>query len=409
MGSEAEALTRRSRRGLGDIIVLIVKIFAYFIVGCIIFGIVVALFSLGVASTGLLPAKDYILRSGLQNVFAWGTLILFIWVPVVGIVTWIIRRITKKRGNSTLIRSSFVSLWAIGLFCLIGLIASLSNDFRSRNYPTEQIIPLANPGVNKLEIKTAPFAPYYNRNWFRLEPFAFFDEDTVYVRNIRLRIVKADNDSFKVTMVKQSNGRTRQEAEENAAKINFTATQQDTTLLFSRGIAITTADKFRNQRLIVTVAVPVGKRIYINEHEGWGEGFSFHMGNNDNYWDWENNNETGSQSWRANVEYVMTAKGLERVDKGSDDNDDNDDNGDETIEQFRKSKEQMEREKEQKLRELQEIDRELQNANDSTRYHYQPVKTGYAENKNNCNEKYCCCRRSKWNTRHSNDKICIIN
>src|SRR5207237_2323079 len=97
--------------------------------------------------------KDYLLRSGLQNVFAWGTLILFIWVPVVGIVTWIIRRITKKRGNSTLIRSSFVSLWAIGLFCLIGLIASLSNDFRSRNYPAEQIIPLANPGVNKLEIK----------------------------------------------------------------------------------------------------------------------------------------------------------------------------------------------------------------------------------------------------------------
>ncbi|MEJ7678903.1 MAG: hypothetical protein WKG06_13815 [Segetibacter sp.] len=94
---------------------MIVKIFAYFIVGCIVFAIVIALFSLGVAFTGLLPAKDYILRSGWQNLFAWGTLILFIWVPVVGIVTWIIRRLTKKRGNSTLIRSSFISLWLIGL------------------------------------------------------------------------------------------------------------------------------------------------------------------------------------------------------------------------------------------------------------------------------------------------------
>ncbi|MEJ7678904.1 MAG: hypothetical protein WKG06_13820 [Segetibacter sp.] len=105
--------------------------------------------------------------------------------------------------------------------------------------PAEQIIPITNPGVDKLEIKTSPFARYYSRNWFRMEPFAFFDEDTVYVRNIRLRIVKADNDSFKVTMVKLTNGRTRQEAEQIASNIKFTAIQRDTTLLFDRGIAIT--------------------------------------------------------------------------------------------------------------------------------------------------------------------------
>lgn len=371
MGTEAEAVTRRSRRGFGDLIVLLIKIFAYFIVGCIVFALVVALFSLGVASTGLLPAKDYILRSGWQSLFAWGTLILFIWVPVVGIVTWIIRRLTKKRGNSTLIRSAFISLWLIGLVCLIALITSLSSDFRSRNYPVEQVVPIANPNVDKLEIRTYPFARYYDRNWFRLKPFAFFDEDTVYVRNIRLRIVKADNDSFKVTMVKLTNGRSRQEAEQIASKINFTATQRDTTLLFDRGIAITANEKFRNQRLIVTVAVPVGKRIYINEKEGWGEGFGFHMVNDDNYWDWENNIENGSQSWRSNVEYIMTLKGLQRVDNERYENDE--DNGDDAIEEYRKSREQMEREKEEKLKELQEIDRELQNRTDTNRYRYQPI------------------------------------
>ncbi len=371
--SEAEAVTRRSRRGLGDIIVLLIKIFAYFIVGCIVFSLVIALFSVGVASTGLLPAKDYILRSGWQNIFAWGTLVLFIWVPVVGIVTWIIRRLTKKRGNSTVIRSTFISLWLIGLFCLIGLITSLSNDFRYRNYPAEENIPLTNAGVNKLEIKTFPYNRYYSHNWLKMEPFAFFDEDTVYVRNIRLRIVKADNDSFKVTMVKLTNGRSRKEAEQNASNINFTATQRDTALLLDRGIAVTANDKFRNQRIIVTVAVPVGKRIYINENTGWGEGFSFHMGNDDNYWDWENNMENGTQSWKPNVEYIMNAKGLERVDKEADnDNSDEEDNSDETIDQYRKSKEQMEREKEQKLKELQELDKELQNTTDSTRYRYQP-------------------------------------
>jgi hypothetical protein len=102
------------------------------------------------------------------------------------------------------------------------------------------------------------------------------------------------------------------------------------------------------------------------------------MGRDNDFWDWENNMESVSLRWRHDVEYIMTAKGLERVDnlKDDDDNNNNDENSNETIEQFRKSKEQMQREKEQKLRELQEIDRELQKSDstlgDSTRYRYKP-------------------------------------
>ena len=382
-GSEGEPVVRRSRRGLGDIIALLAKIFAYFILGCILFSIVVSLFSLGVVFTSMLPAKDYIIRSGWQNLFAWGTLILFIWVPVVGIITWIIRRVAKKRGNRQFIRFTFISLWMAGIICLVGLILSLRNDFRYRNYPVEQTIPLANAAVNKLEVRTYPTGRYYNHNWLKLEPFATFDEDTVYVRNIQLRVIKSDNDSFKVTMLKLVNGASRQQAEEYASKIHFSATQRDTSLLLDRGIAITPNEKFRNQHLYVTVAVPVGKRIYISENENWGEGFSMHFFNrdNENYWDWGNDRNNSGFNWRSNIEYVMTQKGLERVDKSYNDednmnnNEEDNDNSNKTLEDFRKSKEQMERQKEQKLKELQEIDKELQQS-DSTHYHYQPSVPG---------------------------------
>jgi hypothetical protein len=187
--------------------------------------------------------------------------------------------------------------------------------------------------------------------------------------------VKSDNDSFKVTVVKLTNGRSRRDAEQTASNIKFNAVQRDTTLLLDRGIAITPNEKFRNQRLIVTVAVPVGKRVFINENEGWGEGFRVHMFGSDNYWDWENSMETGSEWWRPRVEYVMTNKGLKSLD-GSDEKDHDDSNDDESrnraIEEFRKSKEQIEREKEQKLRELEEIDRELQKT-DTTRYRFTPA------------------------------------
>jgi hypothetical protein len=264
----------------------------------------------------------------------------------------------------------------LGVFCVIGLATSLAKDFRYRNIPSEQRIALANPGVNRLEVKISPFDKYYTQNWFRLQPFASVEGDTVFARNIRLRIIKSTRDSFEVTMVKLTNGRTRQEADRLASMINFNATQRDSTLILDKGIAFTENEKFRNQQVIVTVAVPVGKRILVNENIGWGND-NVHIGEDD-FWQWENDMESVSFKWRHNVEYVMTTKGLERADRIQDedndgDNDgDNDDNSSDAIEQFRKSKEQMEREKEQKLRELEEIDRELQKTTDSTRYRYQP-------------------------------------
>jgi hypothetical protein len=108
-----------------------------------------------------------------------------------------------------------------------------------------------------------------------------------------VRIVRATKDSFEVTMVKLTNGRTRQEAENFASRINFGARQIDTTLLLDRGIAITTNEKFRNQQVIITVAVPVGKRIKINDNVGWGSDVNIHFGR-DNYWEWENDMESES-------------------------------------------------------------------------------------------------------------------
>ncbi len=316
MRSEADPLIKKSRRNLGDIIIFLVKIVAYFFAGCLLLALALALFTFGILSTGLIPVKDYLLKDGWQTTLAWATLILGVWVPIIGIFTFIIRRLAKKRGNSTTLRSSFFALWIVGVFCAVGLGVSLASDFRYHNYPVEENIRLSNANVSKLEIRASWFGNYHNRHsWFKLEPFASFEEDTVYVRNIRLRIVKSDNDSFKVTMAKVSNGSSRQDASRNAQNIMVRATQKDTALLFTKGIAITTHDKFRNQHAIVTISVPVGKRIKIGEDEGWGEGFSVHVGTNSNFWDWDDDVEQKSYWWRPNIEYIMTNTGLEKVSK----------------------------------------------------------------------------------------------
>lgn len=365
-GTEAMAAGKRSGAGIGHVLGVIIKIFAYFILGCILFSIVASLFAIGVVLTGLLPAYSYVLDDGFQKFLAWGSLIFFVWVPVIAIVTWIIRRIASKKSSSNVIRLTFLAFWIVGIICFVNLLVSVSNDFRYRNNPTEQAVSLVNPGLNKMEIKSATMGKYYNNSWLHFEPFASFDEDTVYVKNIRLRITKSTTDSFQLYLVKISNGDSKSNAGKLASRINFNIVQRDSVLLLEKGIAITKEDKFRNQQVIVTVAVPVGKRIYINENIGWGENVHISMGRDNDYWDWENNIETQSYEWRHKVEYVMTEKGLERVDKKLD-NDEEEMNGDnDAIEEFKKSKEELKRDIERQQRELDEKKRELEKTGDST-------------------------------------------
>lgn len=358
----------RSSRGLGDIIALLFKIFAYFIIGCFILSTVIGLFAFGTLATGLLPLKSYVLRAGWQNTMAWGTLILFIWVPIIGVITFIIRRITKSKANSNPIRWGFTALWIIGWFCLMSLISSVYKDFKYQNSIVEENIVLANPLVNKLDIKTNPLNAYYNNSILNIESFASVDDDTAYVRNIWVRIVRSNNDSFQVKITKRSQGHNKAEANELANKINFDVTQQDSVLMLSKGVNVNTTDKFRNQHVIITIAVPVGKRFIVSNKANFGRYNSdrIHLGPN-NYWDYDNY-EDGSFNYDSDKEYIMTATrgvvptkskyGKEKYSYDSDD--ENYDDSEETFENFKRDKQQLQEEIEEKKRRIEQEQRDLE-------------------------------------------------
>jgi hypothetical protein len=297
---------KRGGRSLGDIIAFLFKILAYFILGCIGFGLVVALFVFGVFSIGIFPMKDFLLTDGWQNLFAWGTLIFFIATPIIGILTWVIRRLAKIKTNRKMMRVSFLSLWLVGLFCFIALIVSVGRDFRHSNNVIEQEIALVNPSIAKLEVtSSSPNKKFYSNRFFRIEPFQGLDEDTVLVQNVSVHIVKSLNDSFKVTMMKLVQGRNKRSADTLAAMMNFNVTQMDSLLVLDRGILITRKDKFRNQRIVITVYVPVGKQIRVDRSVGWGNNVRFNGPWNDG--DWDIDFEDTEEGWDQGVDYIMTA------------------------------------------------------------------------------------------------------
>jgi hypothetical protein len=228
---------------------------------------------------------------------------------------------------------------------------------------------------------------YYEQRWFNIEPFQVYNDDTVRVRNLKIRIVQSKTDSFDIKYVTMSNGKSVSEANLLAEKINFSVMQQDSTLFLDRGIAITNKDKFRNQHVIMTIAVPVGKRFKIT-NKGWSQ-TTFNINHRgirsetinqfgDDTWvdEWNENWDNESFSYDRGVEYRMTADGLEKIksdfdnsNKSDDDNDDNNDNEsidemEEQLQQLKKDRENLEQNLEktraQKIQELEKIDRALE-------------------------------------------------
>lgn len=356
VASEISKTAKRSRSGLGDLIAIIVKGVVYFIMAAVCFGLVVGLFALGIFSIGIFPLKDYLINDGWQNVLAWGTLIFFIAVPIIGVITWVIRRIAKMRGNSKQLRWSFSLMWVLGWICFISLLTSVSSDFRSINHDKMEEVYLSNPKVNKLEITSSEMQKFYRRRGFRLEPFEDFEPgDTLFVNNVDIYLMRSPNDSFRVTMQKYANGAKADYADSTARLMDYNIVQQDSLLRLPKGIPITTHNKFRNQNIFLTVYVPVGKVIRVNGNTDWNNNVNFdgpfirH-----NRWDWGPDWDLYEHGWHRNRDYRMTDKGLvdvidgqlvdqdkyprkvkknrvnNRDDNGDDSRDDNgDDNGDE--------------------------------------------------------------------------------
>ncbi len=353
---------------IGRIITLCIKGFVYFILAIVGVSLLAALFGIGVAATALLPLKNFLLEEGAQNWSVIGAILLFIWVPIIGIVAAIIRKIAGFKKANIWVRSSFWALWIVGWVMLFYFGSSLGSSFSRHNVPAEQTIALTNPKIDYLEITAAPKMKYYENHWFQIEPFqGFSDEDTVYVRNLRIRIVQSLNDSFQVRIVKLSNGKTVQNANDLAGKINFQLTQQDSLVYLDKGIGINKIDKFRNQHIIMTIAVPIGKRIKIT-NKGWSQtnvninGHGMRMGtidrisSDENWYDeWNEPYDNESYSFERGVEYKMTKSGLEKI-KRADDIDSNDKTDELDTDQPNELKKELKELKEERLQLQKEIE-----------------------------------------------------
>lgn len=333
-GTEAGPAIRRTSNGFGHAIGVLFKAFFLFIAGIIAFALIMVLAGLAFRGDGVLHVKNFILEGFWQNFLAWSAFFLFLVIPVIALLTWLIRRISGTRSRSHYLGYTFATLWVIGLFSVIVLCGMVLNNFQSRQH-VEEAVDLSQPGGGKMLVRTTqPINRYEDTDWWfdwdmgRHSPFYLMNEDSILLATVQVKILKSEDSLYHVNLIKFSRGSSGAKAREMAGNIRFPVAQQDSVLNLPQGFALARGDKFRNQQVRVEISVPVGKRIQITssvEDYNW---FTINPGRHHIHWndegsdnwrtDWDEEiSDANTYPWSANVEYRMTANGLERT-SGSD-------------------------------------------------------------------------------------------
>lgn len=310
MGEELKTNASSGIKTAGKIILFFIKSIAYFIVGIALFAITITLFAITVASISVFPLRTFLISDGWQNILSWGTLLFFITTPLIGIITWVIRRIAKLKGGRKPLRVLFIGLWIIGWSCFISLIALIGHDFQYKNEVKEEVMVLTNPSTNRLIIKNKNDKKFeIEKSEFSITPFNSYTLEKIPVNNVTIKIMKSYDDSFRVSVIKRATGKNITEANRLAEKIKFEITQKDSLLFLDNGFFINRSEKFRNQQIIVTVYVPEGKQIMIDKEVESDNNVIFEINNGIQI-----HNQHETMNWEKGQQYIMQADGLYNTD-----------------------------------------------------------------------------------------------
>lgn len=310
--SEINETARRSGRGLGHAIGVIFKVFFFFIAGSIAFGLFVGLMALLFGGIAWWPINNFLWTSNAQQLYAWGTLIFFLAVPLIGFITWVIRRILRVRSRNSYLGWVFGGLWVLGWISAMLLASSIARDVREYEH-VDTPLTITQPAGKMIVTVSKPELEYTGSfGWINDEGEGWdLSPDTLKLSFVRFDLNRSDDSLYYVVVKRYSSGKNEPEARKRAEKIQYEIVYRDSILDLGNGFAIDKGSKYRGQHIEIEIRIPVGRQIIFNESvETKLNDVSFKRRRGSwprNGWDFDYNDR---RHWRTGVVYTMGANGV---------------------------------------------------------------------------------------------------
>lgn len=315
--AEVSQSARPVANGVGHVIGVIFKVFMFCIAAlfALFFFVIVVGFVFGFGEI----ANNFLLEGATQKILGWASVLLVFGVPMFALLTWLIRRIMRVRTHNRYLPWTFAGLWIIGIICAALFAGSMFECFRYYN-KTPQQVTITQPrermiiGVQEPELEYSGTYSFIHTSRGSAEGWDITN-DSLKLSDIKLRFEKSEDSQYHVTIWKYSAGRNRAEAAQRAQQIAFTATSMDSLLNLGSGFAIGKNQKYRGQKVVVSVRVPAGKRIRFDESvndrlHSWNvrirESHTYSRYRREWDTDWDNDMYN---DWMPGVDYIMNADG----------------------------------------------------------------------------------------------------
>ena len=260
---------------IGDIIMFFFKVFGKFIgilliiiAAATIIGMFVGLLTVGTLDWFELPGLDSIVNSISGSPIWLISLLLFfaIGIPFFFLLYLGLKiLVSNLKSIGKIAKFSLLGLWLISIITLIvlGVREAASHAFTG-SVSTENPLYMENPS-DTLNFQLISSNFYDGEEHMRMNDMILIYDDNgnpiLQSEDVRFNIKKSNDTVARISVRKEANGPSFQEARSTAEKINYDYTQQGSSILFNNFLTTEGKSKFNDQDVRVNLYLPSGQHI----------------------------------------------------------------------------------------------------------------------------------------------------
>lgn len=259
------------RSGCLNTLIILIKVAFFSFVGIVALSMIALFAGLFFAGAQLIPLKSLFIDPGYESTLLTVSLILLILVPIVAIITWIVRRVMKAKSRPAIGVIATV-LWLAGVVLSVVLTVKVVDKF-SVESSRETTLTMAPLSSNKLYVEMDPYREDYAEFKFGwgIEsdldelPFTNIEGDSLLFRDINVFIRQSNDSLFNVRVISAIKGKSLKDAKEATSEFGYNIVQNDSVLLLPEFLRVPVSQGYRDQSVTVEISVPAGKSVEVSD------------------------------------------------------------------------------------------------------------------------------------------------
>lgn len=203
----------------------------------------------------ILPEKPILPMVGTVNILT------IIGVPLVALILVVMRSLFHFRMHPNW-RAGLWSFWVLNIVSLVLLGIFVGRQFGSGTEMNPRVGAIINP-MDTLRIELADNP--YQHVWQYIGDDLQISGDRLISNDVFLKIEKSRDEDFELLQSNFSRGENMGEASQLASEIRYQPKIENNILVLPQNFHINKGEKWRNQKIYLTLKVPVGKAVHLSD------------------------------------------------------------------------------------------------------------------------------------------------